>query len=76
METVTIIDYTESLNQIIESLNSNYVLMQEIKNSMDIFNFLILSSIAIILGLLLVKDWYGTSYYMGIVDSLELLRVK
>lgn len=56
METVAIIDYTESLNQIIESLNSNYVLMQEIKNNIDIFNFLILSSIAIMLGLLLVKD--------------------
>jgi len=56
MESVTIIDYTESLSQIIEKLNSNYLIMQEIKNSMDIFNFLILSSIAIILGLFLVKD--------------------
>lgn len=56
METVTIIDYTESLNQIIESLNTNYAVMQEIRNSIHIFNFLILSSIAIILGLLLVKD--------------------
>lgn len=50
------IDYSESLSQIINVINTQNLVIQELKSNIDIFNFLIISSIAIILGILFVKD--------------------
>ncbi|WP_313343614.1 hypothetical protein [Sedimentibacter sp.] len=56
MEELILIDYTSSLNQIIDIISNQQSVIEELSNNINIFNFLILSSIAIILGLLLVKD--------------------
>jgi hypothetical protein len=55
MEEITI-DYTTQLNQIYELINNQNILIQNIESSLQVFTFLMVSSIAIILGIMLVKD--------------------
>lgn len=51
-----IIDYSESISEIIHNLSVNNALLTKMNSTLEIFTFLMLSSIAIIVGILLVKD--------------------
>lgn len=56
METIQYIDYTATLNQIVEVLNNQQNTIVKLENNLQIFSILLITAVCMILGMLIVKE--------------------